>query len=185
MEKWINEELWVVEKLAREGRLWIRTQQYNFLDSTTKMMDVADTFSFTVAASKKKVSEQVWEPTNQYLQRTMKTRDDNWLVVNHVANPLDNPATRNEYRLVGYEGEIVWDILASANANVVRQSQWYLNVAPWFIVDQSENSNAARYAKISELFGDWLDEQWDFWAEKVEYLKEMDSYAKSLYAKKW
>ena len=185
MEKWINEVLWVVEKLAREWRLWIWTQQYNFLDSTTKMMDVADTFSFTVAASKKKIGEKAWEPTNEYLQRTMKTKDDNWLVANHVANPLDNPATRNRYLLVGYEWEIVWDISAWANADATRQSQWYLNVAPWFIVDQSENSNAARYAEISELFGNWLDEQWDFWAEKVEYLKEMDEYAKALYAKKW
>ena len=185
MEKWINEILWVVEKLAREWRLWTRTQQYNFLDSTTKLMDVADTFSFTVAANKKKISEKVWEPNDEYLKRTFETTDNNRLVVNHVANPLDNPATRNYYLLVGEEWEVVWDVSASTNADIARQSQWYLNVAPWFIVDQSENSNAARYAKISELFGNWLDEQWDFWAEKVEYLKEMDEYAKALYAKKW
>ncbi len=185
MEKWINEILWVVEKLAREWRLWTWTQQYNFLDSTTKLMDVADTFSFTVSANKRKISEKVWEPNDEYLIRTFETTDNNWLVVNHVANPLDNPATRNYYLLVGEEWEVVWDISASTNADVARQSQWYLNVAPWFIVDQSENSNAARYAKISELFGNWLDEQWDFWADKVEYLKEMDEYAKALYAKKW
>jgi hypothetical protein len=35
------------------------TQQYNFLDSTTKMMDVADTFSFTISASKKDVAQKV------------------------------------------------------------------------------------------------------------------------------
>ena len=185
MEKWINEILWVVEKLAREWRLWMWTQQYNFLDSSTKMMDVADTFSFTVAADKKKIGEKIWKPTDEYLMRVMNTKDDNRLVANHVANPLDNPATKNRYLLVGYEWEIVWDISASANADATRKSQWYLNVSPWFIVDQSENSNAARYAKISELFGDWLDFEWDFWAEKVDYLKEMDSYAKSLYAKKW
>jgi hypothetical protein len=60
-----------------------------------------------------------------------------------------------------------------------------LNVAPWFVVDQSENSNAARYAEISKLFSDWLDFEWGFWADKVDYLKEMDEYAKALYAKKW
>jgi hypothetical protein len=37
----------------------------------------------------------------------MNTKDNNWLVVNHVANPLDNPATRNRYLLVGYENEVV------------------------------------------------------------------------------
>jgi hypothetical protein len=107
------------------------------------------------------------------------------LVANHVANPVDNPATRNYYRLVGRQGDAAWDISASANAEVSRQAQWYLNVAPSFIVDQSENSNASRYAKISELFSDWMDEQWDFWVEKLDYLKELDQYAKSLYAKKW
>lgn len=185
MEKWTSEILWVVDKLAREWRLWMWTQQYNFLDSSTKMMDIRDTASFTMSADKKSLGQKVWEPTDEYMKRYMKNKDNNWLVVNHVANPLDNPSTRNYYRLVGYQWEIVWDISASANANAVRQSQWYLNVAPWFIVDQSENSNTARYAKISELFGDWLDEQWDFWAKKVDYLKEMDNYAQSLYAKKW
>ena len=184
MEKWTNEILWVVEKLAREWRLWMWTQQYNFLDSSTKKMDVQDTFSFTIAANKKKVSEQVWEPTDEYKQRTMKTKDDNWLVVNHVANPLDNPATRNYYRLVGDEpGEIIRN--SSTKGSASSNSQWYLNVAPWFVVDQSENSNAARYAEISKLFSDRLDFEWAFWADKVDYLKEMDEYAKALYAKKW
>lgn len=53
------------------------------------------------------------------------------------------------------------------------------------VVDQSENSNAARYAEISKLFSDWLDFEWAFWADKVDYLKDMDEYAKALYAKKW
>ena len=181
MEKWTDEILWVVEKLAREWRLWMWTQQYNYLDSSTKKTDIADTFSFTIAADSEKVSEQVWEPTEEYTERTMKTRDNNWLVANHVANPLDNPATKNYFCLVGNcakEG-IVWDA-ASSNS-----SQWYLNVAPWFVVDQSENSNAARYAEISKLFSDWLDFEWAFWADKVDYLKDMDEYAKALYAKKW
>ena len=185
MEEWINEIHWVVDKLAREWRLWIWTQQYNFFDSSTKLTDIADTFSFTMSAEKKSIKQKVWEPTEEYKKRVMKTRNYNWLVANHVANPIDNPATRNWYLLVGYEWEVVWDIVASANADMSRQSQWYLNVAPSFIVDQSENSNAARYAKISELFSDWLDEQWDFWAQKVDYLNELDSYAKALYAKKW
>ena len=53
------------------------------------------------------------------------------------------------------------------------------------MVNQGESSNAARYATVSELFSNWMDEQWDFWAKKVEYLKELDDYAKALYAKKW
>ena len=114
----------------------------------------------------------------------METKNENWLVANHVANPLDNPATRNYYSLVGSWGS-VWDISSSVNADLSRQAQWYLNVAPSFVVDQSENSSVSRYVKIGELYGDWFDEQWDFWAEKVEYLDELDSYAKSLYAKKW
>ena len=86
---------------------------------------------------------------------------------------------------MAYENEVVWDISASANADVTRQSQWYLNVAPWFIVDQSENSNVARYASISVWFSEWFDEQWDFWIQKLDYLNELNSYAKALYAKKW
>jgi hypothetical protein len=35
------------------------TQQHNYLDSSTKKMKAQDTFSFTIAANKKKVSEQV------------------------------------------------------------------------------------------------------------------------------
>ena len=184
MEKWTSEILWVVDKLAREWRLWMWTQQYNFLDSSTKMMDIRDTASFTMSADKKSLGQKVWEPTDEYMKRYMKNKDNNWLMVNHVANPLDNPSTRNYYRLVS-QWEAGWDISASVNANATKQSQWYLNVAPWFIVDQSENSNVSRYAKISELFGDWLDEQWDFWYKKVDYLNQMDEYAQSLYAKKW
>ena len=183
-EEWIDEILWVVEKLAREWRLWTWTQQPNFFDSSTKLTDVADTFSFTINQRNKDVSQKVWEPTDEYLQRTMETKNENWLVANHVANPLDNPATRNYYSLVGSWGS-VWDISSSVNADLSRQAQWYLNVAPSFVVDQSENSSVSRYVKIGELYGDWFDEQWDFWAEKVEYLDELDSYAKSLYAKKW
>lgn len=184
MEKWINEILWVVEKLAREWRLGIWTQQYNFLDSTTKMMDVADTFSFTIWADQKKITKQPWESSEEYKQRMMKMKNNNWMEVTHVSNPISNPATRNYYLLVS-QWEIWWDITSSANADATRQAQWYLDVVPWFIVDQSENSNAARYATISELFSSWMDEQWDFWAKKVEYLKELDDYAKALYAKKW
>jgi hypothetical protein len=185
MEKWIDEILWVVEKLSREWRLWMWTQQYNFLDSTTKMTDIRDTASFTINWRNKKVNRDAWKPTDEYLERTMKTQNENWLVANHVSNPLDNPATRNHYRLVGLQWEIVWDISSSANADVGRQAQSYLNITPSFIVDQSENSNLSRYVKVAELYSDWLDEQWAFWAEKVEYLDELDSYAKSLYAKKW
>ena len=185
MEKWINEILWVTDKLSREWRLWVRTPQRNHLDSSTDLMNAYDTFSFTINANSKKVSDQVWEPTDEYMQRYMKTRDESRMVANHVANPLDNPATKNRFRLVNYQWEIVSDISASANADQIREAEWYLDVAPSFVVDQSENSNMVRYAKISELFGDWLDEQWDFWAKKVEYLEEMDSYAKALYAKKW
>ena len=185
MEKWVNEILWVTDKLAREWKLWMWTQQYNFLDSSTKMMKFSDIISFTIAADKKDISQKAWEPTDEYVKRVMKTKNDNWLLVNHVANPLDNPATKNYYLLVSYEWERVWDIAASANADVARDAQWYLNVAPSFIVDQSENSNASRYASVSVLFSEWFDEQGDFWAKKVEYLDELDSYARALYAKKW
>lgn len=185
MEKWTSEILWVVDKLAREWRLWMWTQQYNFLDSSTKMMDIRDTASFTISADKKNLGQKVWEPTDEYMKRYMKNKNDNWLSVNHVANPLDNPSTRNYYRLVSQWEVNGWDVSASVNANATKQSQWYLDVAPWFIVDQSENSNMVRYAEISELFGDWLDEQWDFWARKVDYIRQMDEYAQSLYAKKW
>jgi hypothetical protein len=39
------------------------------------------------------------------MERVMKTKNENWLVANHVANPVDNPATRNYYRLVGRQGD--------------------------------------------------------------------------------
>ena len=185
MEKWINEIHWVVDKLAREWRLWTWTQQYNFLDSTTKNLDVHDTFSFTMGMDKKSIAQKPWEPTEEYQKRYMKTRNDNWMVAHHVSNPLDNPSTKNYYRLVSYQWEVVGDISSSANADATRQSQWYLDVAPSFVVDQSENSNASRYAMISELFSNWMDEQWDFWTKKLEYIKELDQYAKALYAKKW
>lgn len=185
MEKWIAEALWVVDKLSREWRLGVWTQQHNFLDSTTKLTDVADTFSFTISASQKKITRQPWESSEEYKQRNLKMKNDNLMEVTHVSNSIDNPATRNYYRLVGYQWEIVWDISSSANADATRQAQWYLNVAPWFMVNQGESSNAARYATVSELFSNWMDEQWDFWAQKVEYLKELDDYAKALYAKKW
>ena len=185
MEKWINEIYWVVDKLSREWRLWIWTQQYNFLDSTTKMTDIADSFSFTMGMDKKNIAQKAWEPTEQYQRRYMKARNNDWMVAYHVSNPLDNPSTKNRYRLVSYDWEIAGDISSSANADATRQAQWYLNMAPSFVVDQSENTNATRYAMVSVLFAEWMDEQWDYWDNKVEYLKELDQYAKALYAKKW
>jgi len=38
-----------VDKLSREGRLGVRTQQYNFLDSTTKKMNFSDSMAFSLS----------------------------------------------------------------------------------------------------------------------------------------
>jgi hypothetical protein len=73
---------------------------------------------------------------------------------------------------------------SSFNSNMEIQSKWYLDIVPWFALDQTENSNASRYAGISRLFSKWFDDEWDFWDEKTAYLRELDEIVKMLLSKR-
>ena len=184
LEEWVDEILWVIEELVGWWRLWVWTPERNYLDSSTQLMNFQDSTAYTIDWKERDISQEVWEPTEESVGRTMKSVDESWLVFYHVANPLNNPATKNYFRLVGNEGEGVKDLSSSFNSSMEVQSQWYLDIVPSFALDQTENSNASRYAGISRLFSKWFDDEWDFWNEKTSYLRELDEIVRMLLSKR-
>ena len=184
LEEWVDEILWVIEKLLGEWRLGVRTPERNYLDSSTQLIDFEGSTAYTIDWTERDVTEKIWEPTEESVERSMAGRNESWLITYHVANPLDNPATKNRYRLVFSQEEIQWDFSSSVNSNMAAQSHWYLDIAPSFAIDQSDVSNASRYAGISKLFSKWFDAEWDFWEEKTAYIKELDEIVQMLLAKR-
>jgi hypothetical protein len=57
------------------------------------------------------------------MKRVMKSVDESRLVFYHVANPLNNPATKNYFRLVGNDGDAAKDLSSSFNSNMEIQSK--------------------------------------------------------------
>ena len=164
--------------------MWVWTPERNYLDSSTQLINFEGSTAYTIDWTERDVSQKVWEPTEESVERTMKSMNESWLVAYHVANPLNNPSTKNRFRLVAASGGILWDFSSSVNSNMDVQAQWYLDIAPSFALDQTENSNASRYAGISNLFSKWFDDEWDFWNEKTAYLKELDEIVKMLLSKR-
>jgi len=92
---------------------------------------------------------------------------------------------KNRYRLVGYEWEDIDELRWSSNSNDARDRTSELSITPELPVDPSANSHAQRYNEIANTINKWLDEQWSYRAKSMEYIKDADSYAQTLYAKRW
>ena len=184
IEEWIREIYGVTDKLSREWRLWIWTPQYNFLDSTTKEIKIADSLSFTVDVEWVDITEKLSNQSTQYKKRVMKVNNKDLQSEYNISNSLDNNVLKNHYRLVGYEWEVLDDLRASTNVDDVKNRMSDLSVTPWFIYDQLKLPNTSRYGDISQTLNSWLDQQWNFWVNTMWYIVDLDSYAQALYAKK-
>ena len=185
IEEWMNEIYGVNDKLSREWKLWIWTQQYNFLDSTTKDIKIKDMLSFTINVEWVDIASKFSNHSEQYSDKMSKNFNKILQFEYNISNPLNNNVTKNNYRLISFEWEVLDDLRASANEDDVKERLSDLAVAPSLTTDQTKDSHASRYGDISEILGTWLDQEWSFWVDTLWYIRDMDSYAQALYAKRW
>lgn len=184
IEEWLNEIYWAVDKLSREWRLWKWTQQYEFLDSSTKQMKIADSFAFTINVEFVDISENMPETSEQYKKRKIKAENEKRKINYGVAAPLNNPVTKNAYLPIWNQWEIVNDYVWSANPNLNREILSQLNNKPEPFVDWISNSDSYRYNEFASNIGRWMDQQGTLWTQTSEYVSDLDSYAIKLINKK-
>ena len=184
IEEMINEIHGVVDKLSREWKLWIWTPQHNFLDSTTKMMKVADTFAFSIDVELVDIANQLRNYSTQYRELVSNDANERSLQNYGISNSLNNPSLKNKFRVVWQRASTVKWYEVLANPDVNRQEAAELDVAPTALVDLNEFARESRYASLSVLIDEWLDMQADFWEHSLEYLEDMTSYADTLNQKR-
>ena len=148
------------------------TQQYNFLDSSTKKMKVADTVAFSIDIEFVDIFDNFSKHSDQYKKRELVNRNKAWQEDHHISNRLDNPVFKNRYRLFGKQGEVTSDVSAQANAEWTRQSQ--SNLMEWpSIINPEWNSRASHYNDEILLLNKWLDQQANLWEQTLEYIKSL------------
>ena len=184
VEEMLKEIFGVLDKLSREWRLWTWTQQYNFLDSSTKNINFSDAVSFTVSVSREDVFNKPSKESKQFSDKVAEKENAAWQYDFGIANPVHDVAVKNKYRVIWYAWESVNDYSAAANPDVNREANEATSVAASSTVDQWSVSRTDRYLQIAQDLDTRLDRQWDFWKEVTDFTEEWRKYAEALYAKK-
>lgn len=184
IEEGVKEIYGVVDKLSREWKLWMWTQQYNFLDSSTKKMNMANTIAFSIDIEFVDMSDNEPKHSQQYEEKKAESRNKTWQRSYHIANDLDNPVLKNKYRIIS-NWNITKDFSATANADWARQSENNLNTTQSLVNDPGQDSSASRYSNLSQILSRWLDQQWNLWIQTYDYINQLDEDARMLYSKKW
>jgi hypothetical protein len=184
IEEWISEIYWVVDKLSREWKLWIRTQQYNFLDSTTKKAKISNTVAFTISVEFADIWDYKPKQSKQYKTLEAKKRNETLQAAYHISNDLENPVEKNRYRLIsdGWDVGNDFSAITSSEANKSKKAQ--LSISTDTPINQNSDANASRYSETSESLHRRIDQQWTLWIEISNYINELDKEAKMLYSKK-
>ena len=185
IQEWVNEIYGVADKLSREGKLWMWTQQHNFLDASTKKMDVAKTVAFTISMEFVDVTGKPRKESKQSQEKDIKDINKELQREYKMKNDLDNPVSKNRYRMVGQEWDNVSDVTAIANSDAAKQSLSELSKSPSFMFDPLADSHSNRYIDTSENLVKFLDQQADLWTSINDYMKHLDESAKLLNWKKW
>ena len=184
IEEWLKEIYGAVDKLSREWRLWKWTQEYEFLDSSTKQMNVADTFAFTIDIEFVDLADKMPQRSEQFKKQEMEKFNNQETEIYGIANPLNNPVTKNSYLVVSYPWEIVSDYMYTANADANRRIISELDQKPEQFVNWIADSDAQRYNMFASHLGRWMDQQGTLWKETLRYVKDFTAYSEELYAKK-
>ncbi len=165
IEEWLNEIYWAVDKLSREWKLWKWTQQYEFLDSSTKKINIADTLAFSIDVDFVDITNKAATHSNQYEDKKLENFNEEALLVYGVSNPLNVPSAKNVYR-------VVWD--------------WWDEAVSLLqpMVDLIEDSKAYRYSVNEESIGRWMDQQWALRTKVSEDFSDWIKYSEKLYTKK-
>jgi len=167
IEEWFNEIYWVVDKLSREWKLWKWTQQYEFLDSSTKKMDIADTLAFSIDIEFVDVTTKTSSHSEQYQKKRLENFNKEALYVNGIERPLDDPLVKNGYRAVGG-----W----------LKVSEMLSSLEP--MADLLGSSKSNRYVMNGESIAGWMDQQSNLWKNLLDNLSDWSEYSKKLKTKK-
>ncbi len=180
IEEWVKEIYGVVDKLSREWRLGIWTQQYNFLDSTTKKMKVVDSVAFSIDVEFVDTTNKQPKHSEQYQKKEITNSNKMWQRVYHISNDLEDPVLKNTYRLIWYEWEVVEDFTVKWNNEKTRNTLNELNKQPAPVVSPESDSHSSRYSDFSQKMDRWFDQQWNLWQESLWYINELHRYATAL-----
>lgn len=167
IEEWFNEIYWVVDKLSREWKLWKWTQQYEFLDSSTKKMNIADTLAFSIDIEFVDITAKTSSHSEQYQKKRLENFNNEALFVYWIERPLDDPSVKNGYRAV-------WGWLTV--------SEMLPSLEP--MADLLENSKSNRYIMNGESIAGRMDQQSNLRKNLLENLSDWSEYSKKLKTKK-
>lgn len=167
IEEWFNEMYWVVDKLSREWKLWKWTQQYEFLDSSTKKMNIADTLAFSIDIEFVDITAKTSSHSEQYQKKRLENFNNEALFVYWIDRPLDDPSVKNGYRAV-------WGWLTV--------SEMLPSLEP--MADLLENSKSNRYIMNGESIAGRMDQQSNLRKNLLENLSDWSEYSKKLKTKK-
>ena len=184
IEEWLKEIFWVVDKLSREGRLGKRTQQYEFLDSSTKKIKFADSFAFTIDVELVDIANRIQTHSDQYKEKKLKDFNNKTLSNYKISNPLNNPVSKNSYAIVWYLWEDISDYTKWANADTNRDALSDLNQDSKPLFNEIDNSNSSRYNSLSEYIWNLMDQEWTLRKQTSKYVSDLNIYTKELKSEK-
>lgn len=184
IEKWINEIYWVTLKLSDEWKLGIWTEQHNFLDSSTKKMNFGKMITFTLNVDFVDLGSKLFKSSVQFLKRKIQEKNENKKQIYWISNPLNNPVSKNKFRIVWEEWENTSDYSASVDYEWLVDKKEDMNTTIQPMVNR-DTSYAERYVMISEMVDKWAKQQQQFWEQATEYANNWGSLSEMLYSKKW
>ena len=184
LEEWFKEIFGAVDKLSREGRLGKRTQQYEFLDSSTKKIKFADSFAFTIDVELVDIANRIQTHSDQYKEKKLKDFNNKTLSNYKISNPLNNPVSKNSYAIVWYLWEDISDYTKWANADTNRDALSDLNQDSKPLFNEIDNSNSSRYNSLSEYIWNFMDQEWTLRKQTSKYVSDLNIYTKELKSKK-
>lgn len=175
IEEWVREIYWVVDKLSREWRLWKWTQQYEFLDSSTKRIKFADAFAFSIDVEFVNIGNRRAKRSSQYEEKEKKTDNKNAQEEFNVENSLNTTEGRNYFRIITDEE---FKGLAEKTQNDNEQTKEQLKSGTTSVSkDVHESEQAIHHVQVESYWDLWLDQQWELRKNVSGYIANMRSSA--------
>ena len=174
IEEWMYEIYWALDKLSREGKLGTWTQQNEFLDSSTKKMNIAKSFAFSISIEMVNIGNNMWKKkSEQHEEKQKETENNVWLSNYWIMNDLTNASTKNSYSVIWdwWKVSTVVDEKPSANDREAKEN---------LVAD----ANADRYSTVELLMSEFIGQQASLWEKVKQSISDLDSSAQALYKKK-
>ena len=160
------------------------TQQYNFLDSTTKKMNVANTFAFSIDIEWVDIARDLSNYSRQYKEYIIKKNNEKWQEDLSLKNPTSDYVKKNRFALLASHNYIVDDFASMANSEMSRNDKEDMTAEAEGLSDASSDSNASRYTSMASNLDVRLAQQADLWITALSYTKIFDDYAITLNSKR-